>query len=284
MFAQLGNIVFDGFFSFNSFSSEGNEAKLAEFELLNAKPRIQKTGDTLEQISVTINVHAKERNPSAFIDLLRSLKASGEVLPLLIGNGRYAGDYIIESVPYQVTSAFADGSIIEASITLNLKEYLSTNKIELAQQEAKRKAFAVGDKSPVINRTPQPPTEIYTVGKGISEVTQQTYKIDQLVSEYENNVAAREVTAKRIKDTCDTVNAKISEVNSKLDEAREIQNKFTGIKSVALTVATAVTAIKDMMPPNSIADLRDSNTYLQQVSRVFSRTTTPLIQDVILRR
>lgn len=284
MFAQLGSIVFSGLYGFESLNFDGDEAVFAESEIINNKPRSQKTGDSLQEVSVSIKMHASFCNIKDQLASLKKSKDAGEVLPLIFGTGEYKGDYVIISFPYSVDHAFADGTYEQVTVNLTIKEYVLLNKIEQQQQEARRKAFAVGDKNPVITRPPQPPTQINSVSQHVAAVSQQTSKINDLANQYENNESAREITVKRIKDTCDSINKEIAEVNAGLDEARELQNRFTAIKSAAATVTTAATAIKSMMPPNSISDFRDANRYLQQVTGVFQRVSIPLVQEVILRK
>lgn len=284
MYAQLGSITFEGQFTFASFSSDGNEARFAQLELLNSKPRLQKTGDTLEEISILIKVHARQRNPKEFIQRLQDTRSSGEVLPLLLGSGQYLGDYVIISTPYEVTEAFADGTIIQTLITITIREHIPGNKVEQQQQEARKRAFAVGDVQQVLIRPAQPVSDTAALAKSLSAVTMQTAKVDGLVSEYENNVSKRPVTAKGILESCDKANAALADAGDKLDNVKEQQEKVTAIRDAAANVRAAIDGIKNNTPPNSIDDLRGSNTYLQGVVRVFKRTTTPVLQAVVLRK
>lgn len=284
MYAQLGSITFDGQFNFGSFSSDGNEARFAQLELLNSKPRLQKTGDTLEEITILIKVHARQRNPKEFIQRLQDTRTSGEVLPLLLGSGQYLGDYVIISAPYEVTEAFGDGTIIQAIITVTIREHIPGNKLEQQQQEARKKAFAVGDVQQVLIRPAQPVGDTKALAQSLSAVTMQSSQIDRQVREYENNVSKRPVTAKGILESCDKVNGALSDAQNKLDNVKEQEAKVTAIRDAAANVRAAIDGIKNNMPPNNIDDLRGSNTYLQGVVRVFKRTTTPVMQAVILRK
>jgi phage protein U len=283
MYAQLGNIVFTGLFGFDNFSVDGDEAVFAEFPLIGRKSRLQKTGDTLQEISMGIKLHVEFCDPAASIETLRAAKANGEVLPLLMGNGRYIADYVIMTMPYTVDESFADGTIKQASVSLTIKEYVAYNKVEQKEQNARRTAFALGEKKPFILRPAQPVTIETSIASKVTQSSQQANKIDDLVNEVQNNPSRLRIAANYINQSCDKAVRALSEMNDQLDEAKELQTRYTGLKSIAESAGTAFVAIKNLYPFDNITDLKSSNTYLQGTMRTFNRTSTPLFQDRIVR-
>lgn len=284
MYAQLGSIIFDGLFSFDNVNVDGDEAVYAEFPLIGRKPRLQKTGDTLQELTLDIKLHAEFCNPAEQILAFKTAKEAGEVLPLLMGNGRYVADYVIVGMPYTTDEAFADGTIIQASVSLTIREYIAYNKLEQKEQEARKAAFAVGDKRQLALRPAQPAPLKTSMAANVTEGQQQATKIADQITEVENNPSGLQVAAKRIREASDKGIKAVSDLNQKLDDAQELKTQYTGLYSVATSVKTAFTAIKDLYPYDNISDLKSSNTYLQGVMRTFNQTSSPLLTDIIIRK
>lgn len=284
MFAQLGSIIFEGVFSPSTFDVDGDEAIYGEFPLLNNKPRLQKTGDSLQEFNLEIKFHAEFCNPAEQVEMLRTAKVAGEILPLLLGNGKYVADYVIVTMPYHINETFSDGTAKQITISLQLKEYIAYNKLEQKEQDARRKAFAVGDKKPIISRPPQPVNEDNAIARNITESKQQAKLVDDSIGDFLNNFSNRGISAKSIQNACKNGVEAISRVNKQLDDAKELKNKVTGLKSIALSVKDAFNSVKDLYPFPNINDLRTSGTYLQGVMRTFNRTATPLFQSIIVRK
>jgi len=94
MYAQLGNIRFEGLKGFSNFSHERG-VNYAQHELINGKPRLQAVGDNLDSISFGMYLHSQFTNPEADIETLRLSMQNREVLPLILGNGRVLGFFVI---------------------------------------------------------------------------------------------------------------------------------------------------------------------------------------------
>jgi phage protein U len=284
MYCQLGDILFEGLKGFEAWSVEGNEASYGEHALIDGKPRLQKTGDTLQELNLTFRLHAKFCNPKQELAKLDKAKTEGEILPLLMGDGTYVSDYVIISAPYTVDHALADGTIVQATVNLSLKEYIPYSKEEQQQQAARKNAFATDDKKPVVTRPPQPPTAAAAAAKNVTETAQQANKVDGLVSEYENNLSSQATIEQSIKDACDKGNKAINDLNDKLNNAQSLQNIYTGLQGAAQSVSGRFSSIKALFPITNIADLKDANTYLQAAMRSMYGASIPLFNNVITRR
>jgi hypothetical protein len=149
---------------------------------------------------------------------------------------------------------------------------------------ARKKAFAVGNKKPVVRRNAQPESSVKTLSRNVSEVQAQGVKTDALVTEYENNASKREVLVKNIKDACNKANEKMTAIEDQLAAQQEQANKYTAVTGFISTVKAAYNGVLAVTPPSNISDLRNANTYLQGTLRSFSRNSAPIFQDVILRR
>lgn len=284
MYCQLGDIVFEGLKGFEAWSVDGNEASYGEHALIDGKPRLQKTGDTLQELTLTFRLHAKFCNPQQELSKLDKSKTDGEILPLLMGDGTYVSDYVIIAAPYTVDYALADGTIVQATVTLSLKEFVPYSKEEQQQQAARKNAFATGDKQPVVSRPPQPPTETAMAAKNVTETAQQANEIDGLVSEYENNASSQATIEQKIKNACDKGNKAINSLNDKLDDLQSLQDIYTGLQGAAQNVSGRFNSIKALFPVSNIQDLKDANTYLQAAMRSMHGASIPLFNNVITRR
>lgn len=284
MYAQLGTITFNGRFGFTSYSVSGDEAKYAEVEVFNSPIILQRTGDGLDEISITINLHARDQNPKKFLNQLKSYKDDGEILPLLLGNGQFLGNYVIVSFPYEVTKTFEDGTFEALTINLALREYVALNKQEKQQQAYKKSAIAVGDVQQVIIRPLPPVSPSEALARSTTRVNMQAAKADGLVGQYENNQSMKYINGKWIKECCDKINGYLDEVSTGLDNAKEKGEKVTAIRDAAARVRSAADNVKASIPPKKVDDLRNANTALQGAVRVLKRTTAPLMAAVILRQ
>ncbi len=284
MYCQLGDIVFEGLKGFEAWSVDGNEASYSEHALIDGKPRLQKTGDTLQELTLTFRLHAKFCNPAQELTQLEKAKTDGEILPLLMGDGTYVSDYVIIAAPYTVDHALADGTIVQATVTLSLKEFVPYSKEEQQQQAARKNAFATGDKKPVVSRPPQPLTDTAKAAKNVTETAQQANEIDGLVSDYENNVSSQATLEQKIKNACDKGNKAINDLNDKLTNAQSLQGIYTGLQGSAQNVSGRFSSIKALFPINNIQDLKDANTYLQAAMRSMYGASIPLFNNVITRR
>jgi phage protein U len=267
-----------------TFTSEGDEAVYAEHQLISGKPRLQATGDTLQDITMDVYMRAEFCNPDEQLKAIKKAKDDKTILPLLWGNGKYVNDYVIISFPYTIEQALPDGTPLQVSLTLTIKEYISYNKLEQKQLQDRKNAFAVGDKNPVTTRKPQPEDINKTTSRSITEAQQQVNKTDGLVSDYENNISKRGELAKKITDTTAKINDKINQLNDNLENVREDVNTVTAIKAAAASVVTAAQGIKSLFPVTNVKDLMDANTYLQSTSNTLGSVSAPLIQGVIIRK
>jgi Phage P2 GpU len=71
MYAQLGNIIFEGLKGFTSFE-ESYAVNYAQHERIKGKPRLEPVGDNLDTISFEMYLHADFTDPDEAIETLRT--------------------------------------------------------------------------------------------------------------------------------------------------------------------------------------------------------------------
>lgn len=148
MYFQLGDITFQGMIGFESFT-DNDEAVYAQHDLIGTKPKLQRTGDALKEISGTISFHSSFCIPEDEYFKLIAKKVSGEPLSLIYGNGRYEGDYIIKGVSRQPNQTTPNGDYIHLTCTVSLIESDSTLSPSQRQEQAKSTAFALTSNRPL---------------------------------------------------------------------------------------------------------------------------------------
>ena len=218
MYAQLGNVIFQNLKGFTEFSKTGS-ASYSEHQLLDGKPKLQKTGSSLEEIALSIRLHASFCNPLNELTTLRDLRDNGEILPLLYGNGRLEGTFVITQLTSTVEDADPQGNVFSYVVSCTLREYVTQNRLQQEQAEFKKNAAAVGDKKPVSVRKINPPT-----GNAI---------VASLVTRSENNAASiNRVMIERggIQDAINRqrVLTDLKSISSKANELLNLTNEATG--------------------------------------------------------
>ncbi|WP_153799077.1 phage tail protein [Foetidibacter luteolus] len=175
MYAQLGNIRFENLKGFTEYSKAGSST-YAEHQLLDGKPRLQLTGHGLEEITIAMRLHASFCNPENELEAIRNFRLNGEILPLLFGNGRLVGNFVIVSMTETTEDADAQGNVFSYIVNCSLREYVTNDKLQQEQAQSRRRAASVGDIRPVSVIKTNPPT-----GAAI---------VSSLVSRTENSAAA----------------------------------------------------------------------------------------------
>lgn len=139
----LGDITFEGLTGFDSIR-ESRQATYAELALIGGKPRLQRTGDALIQIDVSISLHAAFSNPAESVAALEAYRFDGSVLPLYTGEGTVIGQFIIVSIESTVTQTSPTGTPLSIAAQISLKENYDPSLLNTAATAAVAAGFAVG--------------------------------------------------------------------------------------------------------------------------------------------
>lgn len=129
MFATLGDIKLE-VTKYCSSLEHTEGAEYAEISLMTEKPVLQRIGEKLDSIKLTVLLNTKFGKPEDDLQTLRELMKSGKPFSFVYGNGSYKTDYVIESMRTTVESARVDGSLISATVSLDLKEAAPIRTIE----------------------------------------------------------------------------------------------------------------------------------------------------------
>jgi phage protein U len=185
MFAQLGTTIFDGLKSFVSFQEDGEDAILVEHALISRKPTLQGTAIGLKNLSISLYLHQEFCNVEEETIKLRNSKNTFEILPLLWGNGKLEGEFLIATFNRTIQLADPDGNAIAVIISLTLKENSTNDRLSQEQQQSKSDAFAVGDKKPAVKSARKNEVSCSNfVSKEISLIQSNANAVDGLLIGY----------------------------------------------------------------------------------------------------
>jgi phage protein U len=152
--ALLGEIALDLITYF-----EGMEFKFgadyAEHALIEGKPRLQWTGDKLDEATWSLVFHAGFCDPERELLKLKSAVAKHEALPLVFSNGDYKGWFVPTEVTVTAQQTMTDGTSIWIEAKLTLREYVEPKV--LAEQTPRKEPEAA--EKPAGNGTKKRPAK-----------------------------------------------------------------------------------------------------------------------------
>ncbi|MEX3629044.1 MAG: phage tail protein [Burkholderia sp.] len=123
-YALLGDVGFDVVTYPNEWETRYG-AEFAEHALIGTKPRLQWTGDRLDEIRWTIVLHAGFCDPEAELLKLQQLIVGHIAAPLHLGNGDYKGTFVPTECTISVRHSFPDGTLVWLEGSLTLREYVA---------------------------------------------------------------------------------------------------------------------------------------------------------------
>lgn len=209
MYAQLGNIVFEGRKSFNAYSST-KEVNLVELALIENKPRLQRVGSNLDVVSIGMFFESSFCDPQSEVNKLNERLESSEILSLISGAGLYIGDFVIKNVSVTHSNALADGFVTQCDVTVELIEYYDSDREITAINSAINAGFATDrNTAPEYNPTVEP----------ISDETAQAL--------LEANVMANKVAAEQAKlKSNGALKRKVEDISRSVLVVGECMNKI----------------------------------------------------------
>lgn len=279
MLLQLGDIVFEKAFGPDTIN-RADETTYAEHALISQKPRLQPTANNLEEIELPIRLRAEWCNVADTILKLKNSKDSFEVLPLLMGTGRYLGDFVILKTDEAQTITLADGFAIEAVITVSLKEYAIPDKLQQQQNAARKQAFAVGEKRPVRSLTRQQNTSPQIVVKDLSGAYSNTAAAGIHVGEFANNTSAQPLLSQRIESALNHAKDKLISAETTLNGLSIPSNKVDVLNKITL-LKNAIAQF--VFPVTDVAVLNNDYLNLQNKIKDLKTTAAALVNMVATR-
>ncbi len=284
MYAQLGNIRFEGTKGFTTFE-ESFGVNYAQHDRINGKPRLESVGDILDSITFDMYLNSAFTNPEEDIEALRVAMVNREVLPLILGNGTVIGNFVIPSFTKSTSAADASGNIIEVTLSVELLEFYNDEPLRDAQRNAQNKAFATKARNSNVRSVLDPKLSPgMLVTHDISKIETSGKLVTQHVAEAEKNTATFEFYSGRINEQLDNMEGSIQDVQNQLSQAQELQNLATSLPGAMNDVYTRVQNMKAILPISDIASFKVFNNQLQASIFAAKTANIGLSNQSVIRR
>lgn len=141
MFAQLGDVRFELITYFDGLEG-GQTHTYAEHQVIEGKPYLQYIGAGLDTIGINLKFHALYCTPADELNRIRDLAAAHQAVAFVFGNGIYKGRYVITEISDTVETTAMDGTVLEVSAKVSLKEWVADNPLVLKKQQQQAQAPA----------------------------------------------------------------------------------------------------------------------------------------------
>lgn len=199
MYGQLGDIVFENSVAPNSQELTGS-AVYAEHALISGKPRLQRTGDSLDDLKLGMKLHVGYCDPEAVIKQLVAYRNSGAICRYITGYGRLVGTFVITSIKQTDASAGPNGKLIETDIEVSLIESYVQDASSSVVAAAIAAGIAMANNNPiekVVAITPLTATAI--AGTETVAFSAGTNDLQQQIKAAQVNPSAAEVALSKSK-------------------------------------------------------------------------------------
>lgn len=122
MFAILGDIEFELTHGITALEYT-QAAQFAEHARIGQRPALQFTGHALQELSITLELHATRSDPMATAARLRAAMLAHQALAFVLGHGHCLGWFVIVQMRHSTSESFADGQPIAVGLELTLREF-----------------------------------------------------------------------------------------------------------------------------------------------------------------
>lgn len=280
MYAQLGNRLFSKLKSFTDFNKTGS-AIYAEHALIDTKPRLQRTGLALEEITLSIRFHIAFCNPAEEIEALRQSRDEGEILPLLWGNGKVEGNFVITTLNETIEDADPQGNIFSCLVTCNLKEIVVQNRLQQEQDNNRKNGIAV-DKKTVTRKKGNPATCPQVISSIVTKIENHAAVINKIV--LEKGGAGTVENKNTIKSNLTAISKLCSDLVARAENPQSCANNYPDIKTRGTSVKDECTVFTIEMDRGDLYRVQPDNTLLQSKIKALKEAARPLLNQAITRK
>lgn len=298
MFAQLGSIQFSAVKGFTGFSTT-QETNIVEHALIEGKPKLQRLGTNLDTTELTMMFDSSFCVPQQELDALNSSRELGEVMPLIMGNGRFVGNYAIRSVSDNVLNTADDGTLLQAEVTVSLVEYANSEQSASTTTSSIASAFANVNNNPPVFVPVLTPVAIEAqatqglvfAGAEMNTAANTLNAFEGFVDEYRPKAEAviqnMLVTGDQLNDTLSIINSDpLSEMYDRTrDLALKIGETLLVVADTSVAAQALITDIDNgntMSIPGRVTSLVASGVELSNKSTQLSQKAASLISLVVV--
>lgn len=283
MYAQLGNIRFEGVKGFTTFE-ESFGVNYAQHERIKGKPRLEFVGEILDTIQIGIYLHSSFTKPEDDINALKAYMLNKEILPLILGNGKLVGNFVIPN--FRKTTEFTDptGNIISATLSIDLLESFTEEPLKEADKKAKDKAFATTLRTSNVRSVTAPNlSQGMVVSKNVSEIQSSAKIVNQYTFAAEKDPDTLDYYSKKINKTLDSMEGQLFKTNQAFSSSPDIQELGPNMPTSLNRVNTSIQNIKAALPISDINSFKALTADLQTSSAVLKADSSNVDRQAIIR-
>jgi len=263
MYAQLGNIKFEGAKGFASLE-ETFGVNYAQHERIKGKPRLEAVGSNLDAISFSMHLHSQFTTPEDDIEQMRVNMVNNEILPLILGNGKVVGNFVITN--FSVSTMFTDpvGNLIEASLSVDLLESFTEDPLKDSQKKAVNNAFATSSKNSNIRTVTAPNlSKGMSTSKNVAEIQTSSKIVAQHTASVVKNPQTAAYYSKKINESLRDIEGVMVKVNDTLNSSSDISDLGAEMPFALDGVNTSVQNMKAALPISDIHSFKSLSSSLQ---------------------
>lgn len=263
MYAQLGNIRFEGLKGFSSFEQSFG-VNYAQHELINRKPKLEATGENLDTINFDMYLHSDFTDPEADILLIRNAITNREVMTLILGNGTVVGDFVIPSASVSTNFTDPNGNLIECTISVELLESFNEDRLKESKKQASKNAFATTARDSNVRSVMSPKiSPAGTVSTNVAKLQASDVKIRQYAAASKADPETVGFFSVKTVNSLDDMEKGITDINSALETMPDLVGLSPDIVPALESVYTEIQNIRGVLP---ITDVDSFILFAQQLS------------------
>lgn len=275
MYSQLGNIIFETLLSPTS-DIRKSAATYAEHALIEGKPRLQFTGLALNELNLSIRLHAIFCNPVEQLQLFKDAMNNAEALKYISGSKVEQGYYVVTEIEEEIEDADKDGNIFCINANITLKEFDIKDRLAQMQEDNKKNATATGDKKPVTTKKKNPKTCPQAISEIISKISNHGAAVNKTIQEqggviYPPNKISLTSHLNFISDYATDIKNRCDNPSSCAYGKTEMKNWAITVDSRAQTMKLSVLNAGDSVGDNT--NLQAAINSLKASARSFSNQT-----------
>ena len=261
IFLQLGKYKFEGIKLPQSWSSS-KETKYSEIPIINSKPILQKTGETLEELEFGISLSSQFCNPAKELSKLNYSRSIGEVLQLVDGKGVNYGSFVIKTISSVNETCLSDGTPTRINASIALVEYIGEKIID-------KKGIALKSNEPTI-QIPRPQ------GITLAPSVMNKIKAGTLKSNFTIPTTPTQGMLNKIKKTTDEIWNDFGDAMTLIQKSQKLVRKTSNLVASLKKSQTSSKILGAYITAGDIAKLPAAKTSLDTNIREVKRNSTIL--------
>lgn len=289
MYAQLGDIVFEGLYGPKSFERTSS-VSLPQRSRINLRPRQQFTGVNLDRIKISMHLHNSFVNVEQSIQKFREYRNTAKHLKYINGAGDVYGTFVIAKTTEKHIHQNTVGQIISCELEHDLIELSGSSqsisdRTNALANSANRPRIAYQPIEPIAPSMPVSAALDVQATKAYSQVS------SDLIGEYvlapdeaESKVGQAKSRVVAARENMAQAAAKVQAAQDTAQQAQDyVNNMYTAIQN-AQTLEQYIDGFDPADPIGSMNNITNANTEFMSSIAVMTNTSQPLAAFTGARR